>query len=465
MAYADEVDELVEKIIDSAIEFYLSSRGWSLNMQGNYEQEWGGGNVQITPPGKPERTSGGQVIGPGFGSGYYDGFDYGAGPNAGSLVYGHFETTVRDMFRAWRRLPEPENFEPYLEQFREAAWTISMTSSGDGVGDIGNPALDDVRFLLKRIGNPDMGGRMILTFDQNFCTPLPTVIHGQYAVVLLAGMTLCGEQEIWVKAREDVLTIARKTLEAMEDRGRKVADGLGTVTALFAVAALFPTPVQPVLAGVAAALPALETLANATSEPSKTEVEFAGGTPDKVLGTAADALKKLADTIRAGEDEIKQKITDAMEAVTTRSGSFDMPKPQLLEETGIGGMEVDLKVLNFLAAETLPKIARQFYVSSDALNGGAGCVHEWERPTEIGASDSADGPRAAWAALVSLAEELVLDLAWEIKESAAHLEIASHRIGQTEAEIVEALRRHAAKLHGSGQDPIGSATEWLNENR
>ncbi|MEA5361662.1 hypothetical protein VA596_19125 [Amycolatopsis sp., V23-08] len=104
-------------------------------------------------------------------------------------------------------------------------------------------------------------------------------------------------------------------------------------------------------------------------------------------------------------------------------------------------------------------------MASDALNSGGECSREWMRPAEIGVSDSPDGPHAAWAALVSLAEDLVLDLAWEIKASAEHLEIASHRIGQNEAEVEAALRRHAAKLTGSGRDPIGGADEWLNENR
>jgi hypothetical protein len=464
MAYADEVDELVEKIIDRAIEFYMYVHGWQLNFRGNYEREMGSDGVQITPPGKPERTSGGQVLG--FGVPFVDGFEYGSGADAGTLVYRHFENTVRDMFRPWRNLPDPESFESYVEQLREAAWTVSMTSEGNTVSGVGNPALEAVAFLQKKIGGDDMNGAMILAFDQNFCTPLPAVIHGQYAVALLAGATLCAEQEIWRKAREDVLTIARRTLEAVEDRGRHVVnDGLAIVTAVFTIAALFPTPIQPVLAGVATALPALGTLLNAGSTPNKTEVEFAGSTPDEVIGKAAAALKTLTEKIRDAEAHLERLITDAMETVTSHPSSFAMPKPKLLEQTDLGGMKVDLGDLNFLAVETLPQIARQFYVASDSLNGGAGCVHEWGRPAGINVSDSPDGPRAAWAALVSVAEDLVLDLAWEIKESATHLEIASHRIGQTEAEVEAELRRHGAKLHGSGHDPIGSATEWLNENR
>jgi ElaB/YqjD/DUF883 family membrane-anchored ribosome-binding protein len=252
----------------------------------------------------------------------------------------------------------------------------------------------------------------------------------------------------------------------MKDRGAAVAHDLSTVTALFSLAAVFPTPAQPILAGVGTVLPALESLIKAGDEPSKPTVEFAGGTPEKVVAKAEEALKKLAQTIRNCEDDIKGKIKDAMEAVTSRSGSFDMPKPKLLGETKIGGMKVDLDDLRFLATDTLPKIEEQLNMASDRIFWGSMCSNEWYRPTEIGASDTTDGPYQAWSALASLAENLMINLAWEVKESAAHLEIATDRIGQTEAQAEESMRRHSEKLSGgSGRDPIGNANWWLNENR
>lgn len=207
-------------------------------------------------------------------------------------------------------------------------------------------------------------------------------------------------------------------------------------------------------------------LITAGDEPGKPTVEFAGGTPENVVGKAQEGLKKLAQAIRGCEDEIEGKIKDAMGAVTSRSGSFDMPTPKLLGETKIGGMKVDLDDLRFLATDTLPQIARQLNAASDGISFGSMRSEAWYRPTEIGASDTTDGPYQAWSALVSLAENLMIDLAWEVRESAAHLEIATDRIGRTEAQAEEALRRHSEKLSGgSGRDPIGKATWWLNENR
>jgi len=60
----------------------------------------------------------------------------------------------------------------------------------------------------------------------------------------------------------------------------------------------------------------------------------------------------------------------------------------------------------------------------------------------------------------------VCDLAWEVRESAVHLAIASDRVGQTEAQIEASLRRHAEEIEGgSGLDPIGGANTRLNEHR
>ncbi|MDT7729693.1 MAG: hypothetical protein QOI21_6269, partial [Actinomycetota bacterium] len=113
-----------------------------------------------------------------------------------------------------------------------------------------------------------------------------------------------------------------------------------------------------------------------------------------------------------------------------------------------------------------PQIEQQLNAASDGLSFGSMRSEAWYRPTEIGASDTTDGPYQAWSALVSLAEGLVINLAWEVRESAAHLEIATDRIGQTEAQAEESLRRHAEKLDGgNGRDPIGKANWWLNENR
>jgi hypothetical protein len=216
VAFAEQLDQTVEKIIDAAIEFYMYSRGWFRVGDGPYYQTTETG-WEITPPGKPARTAGGQVTHNGLPAEY--GFDYGAGTNSGSLVYGHFEETIRDVFSWWRSIPTPADFDQYLDYLRDGAWYISLTSQSDKVSDIGNAELTAVDFLQKKIGGDDMGGDMILTFDQNFCTPLPTVIHGQYAVALLAGTTLCGEREIWVKAEQDILAIADKMLAAMKDRG------------------------------------------------------------------------------------------------------------------------------------------------------------------------------------------------------------------------------------------------------
>ena len=462
MGFVDQLDQTIEKIIDEAIDFYMDAQGWFRVGDGDFHHTtdiaW-----QVTAPGKSARTTGGQVTKDGVPAEW--GFDYGAGTNAGSLVYGHFEQTIRDVFSWWRSIPTPADFDQYLNYLRDAAWYISLTSQSDKVSDVGNAELTAVDFLQKKIGGDDMGGLMILTFDQNFCTPLPTVIHGQYAVTLLAGATLCGEKEIWVKAEQDILAIADKMHAAMKDRGSAGAVDLGTITALVNIAAVFPTPAKPILAGAGAVLSSLDSLLKAGDAPSKPSVEFAADRPDGVITKTNEALKKLAETIRGREDEIAHKIKDAINTVTSRAGSFDMPKPRLLDETQIDGMKVDLGDLNFLATDTLPKIEKQLNLASDYVSYGGGCSDTWYRPMDIGVSDTVYGPYDTWAELASLAEGLTTDLAWEVKESAAHLAIAAEQTGRTEAEIEASMKRHAEGLGGgSGVDPIGDASKWVKEN-
>lgn len=473
MGFSEQLDATVERIIDSAIEFYMETHGWFIGLDGNYHFEHGGNDVHITPPGHPDRTSGGKVMGLGGPVGLampYDTFpEFRGGSDVGSLIYGHFQTAIRELFRPWHSIPRPEDFDTYIDDLREGAWYISLTSSGSGVAQVANAELKDVTFLLQRVS--DMAGDLMLAFDENFCTPLPTVMHGQYAVAVLTGVTLCAEKEIWVKARADLLDIADNMLASMKNRGGGKNDiaFFRTITAIASIGAVFPTPAQPVLAGVAAVLPALETLVNGYGgEPTKPDVRFAGGTPDKVIGKAREGLAKLAETIRHGEDDIRHSIRDAMETVTSpgHASSFDMPKPKLLQETRTGTMKLDLDILHRLATVTMPNIEKQLNLASDRISQAGWSGNAWYRTAEINTSDTEFGPYAAWTALAALADNLICDLAWEVRESAAHLAIASDRVGQTEAQVEASLRRHAEKIEGgSGVDPIGGATTWLNEHR
>ena len=463
MAFADQLDHTVEQIIDKAIDFYMYTRGFfRVEDSGNYfnmnEAGW-----EITPPGKPVRTSGGQVTKDGSPAEW--GFDYGSGTNSGSLVYGHFEDTIRAVFDRWREIPTPSDFDQYLDYLRDAAWFISLTSNGNKVEEIGNTELTAVDFLQKKIGGDDMNGTMILTFDQNFCTPLPAVIHGQYAVTLLAGTTLCGEKEIWSKAQKDVLGIADNMLAAMKDRGSANELDLGTITALIGLATVFPIPGKPILEGAGSVLSSLDDLLKPSGEPSKPSVPLAADSAEGVIANAQDALKKLAKTIQGQEAEIESKLKDALNTVSSRSGSFDLPKPQLLSETSVDGMAVDLSDLDFLATNTLPKIEKQLNQASDYACYGGSCSDAWYRPIELHVSDTVYGPYDAWAAVTSLAESLTGDLAWEVQQSGTHLAIAAEQTGRTEAQIEASMRKHTDSISGgSPYDPIGDNNRWLKEN-
>ncbi len=463
MSFEDQVDQTVERIIDEAIDFYMYSLGWTRH-GGNYMNSLMHG-WEITPPGKPWRRSGGECLFEGQPRHYA--FEYGEGTNAASHVYAHFEDTIQAVFDRWRAIPDPQDCEANLKSLRDAAWTISMSVQGGKVGDVPNIELDKIKTLQSRIGNDDMGGRMILTFEQNFVTPLPTVIHGQYAVVVLAVATLVAEQQIWVKAREDVLGIADKMHAAMKDRGSAGAFDLGTITALVGLAKMVPGPTKLILSTVGEALDPLATLLGIKDSPSKPPVEFAGDKPDDVIRNTKAALEKLAETIKDRERVIDREVKAAMSTVTGgRSGSFDLPTPQVLAETQIDGMAVNLVTLNFLATDTMPAIEKELNKAADLINTGSLAVSAWFRPAQLNTWDTEYGPYDTWSALLNLAEGLIADLAWEVKESATHLALASDQIGRTEAEIEASMAKHAQELEGgSGHKPIKDAHDWLESGQ
>jgi hypothetical protein len=463
MAFEDELDQTVEQIIDEAIDFYMYGLGWN-RYGGNYTngmlQGW-----EITPPGKPSRRSGGQCFFEGEPMSYA--FEYGEGPDAGSYVYAHFEESIRKVFDRWRSIPNPKDFEDHLNSLREAAWAISLTEHGGKVDQIGPDEMTAVENLQSRIGNDDMGGTMILTFELNFVTPLPLVIHGQYAVAVLATATMVAEQQIWVKARQDVLDIARKMRAAMKDRGSAGAFDLDTITAFVGLAGMVPGPAKPILSKVGEALGPLGTLLGIKDAPTRPTVEFAGDMPDDVTRNTEAALKKLAETIKDRERVIDREIKAAMQTVTSRSGSFDLPKPQVLDETQIDGMAVNLTTLKFLAENTMPVIEGQLNKASGQINAGKYAGGAWYRPPELDTWDTEYGPYDTWSALVKLAEGLIADLAWEVRESANHLLLAADQTGRTEAEIEASMAKHAQQVDevGSGHEPIKDAGDWLGSGQ
>jgi hypothetical protein len=442
----------------------MYSLGWTRH-GGNYMNSLMHG-WEITPPGNPWRRSGGECLFEGQPMHYA--FEYGEGTEAGSYVYAHFEDSIREVFDRWRAIPDPVDFEDNLISLREAAWSISLTVEGGTVGDFGPIEMEAVKTLRSRIGNDDMGGTMILTFEQNFVAPLGAVIHGQYAVAVLAVATLVAEQQIWEKARKDVEGIANKMHVAMKDRGSAGVFDLGTITAFVDLLGMVPGPGKPILSKVGEALGPLATLLGIKDSPSKPPVEFAGDKPDDVIRNTKAALEKLAETIKGRERVIDRQIKEAMQTVTdsSRSGSFDLPTPQVLAEKQIDGMAVNLVTLNFLAETTMPLIEGQLNKAADLINTGSLAVSGWFRPAELNTWDTEYGPYDTWSALVNLAEGLIADLAWEVRESATHLALASDQIGRTEAEIEASMAKHAQELEGgSGYKPIKDAHDWLESGQ
>lgn len=462
MSFEDQLDQTVERIIDEAIDFYMYCLGWSRH-GGNYMNELMHG-WEITPPGNPSRRSGGQCLFNGQPEHYA--FEYGEGTNAASFVYAHFEETIRDVFECWRSIPDPKDFEPHLVNLLNGAWFISLTAQGDKISEIGNIEMEKIKTLQSRIGNDDMGGTMILTFEQNFVTPLPAVIHGQYAVVVLAATTLLAEQQVWVKAREDVLSIADKMHAAMKDRGGDNTFDLGTITAFIDLLGMLPTGAKPILNKVGAALGPLAKLLGIKDSPSKPPVEFAGERPKDVIEKTKAGLRKLAETVKDRERVIDREIKDAMHTVVSRAGSFDLPTPEVLAEKQIDGMAVNLETLRFLATNTMPVIETQLNKAADLVNASRYVGGLWYRRSELETWDSEYGPYDTWSALADLAEGLILDLAWEVKESATHLALAANDLSQTEAEVEAAMAKHAEQLGGgSGHKPVKDANEWLESGQ
>lgn len=167
----------------------------------------------------------------------------------------------------------------------------------------------------------------------------------------------------------------------MRDRGPDAEIDLSTMIAMVDVLGLFETA-KKVLPKVGTVLSSLDSLLNQGPQPTKPSAEFAADSPEGVITKAREALRTLARTINNREDLIERKLKETMETVTgLRAGSFDLPKPELLDQTQAEGvMNTDLTTLKVLGETTMPQIQEQLNLAADGVNNASWCGAAWYRP-------------------------------------------------------------------------------------
>lgn len=467
MSTYEQLNATVEQIIDAAIESHMFNDDWEGDVHSGFRKQHLMGlgtsaELRATPPGSP-RSAGGKVTAPELPPKYTETAPW--DDDIGESVYGHYESAVRELFENWDQLPDPDAFAGKAEAMAEAAYEIAVTGSGKETEDlnIGNPELESMRFLTDKL--VQMQSTIINTFNELYAYRLPAVAQGQYELMALGTCLLIGEQRIWRGARRDITGIADLGLTAMKAARTEGGGGIdlkaiiSTVGALVNIAAVFPTPAKPLLAGAGSILGSLGELVGDTSEPNKPEIPLGAATPADCMTKIDEAIRRLNTAIIDSEVEIDTKAAKALDTVAERSGSFDLDDPAVATAPP-AAIAVEIvhheEDLRSISGTTLPGLA-QCFIDSAAGVPGAKQINDWRRPGFIGLIPH--GPYISWAELVTTAEQRMSETAAELLGAATALQAAVGDVKQADEDAESRMRSRERQLQGQlDWTPAGDET-------
>ncbi len=450
MSSYEDLAATIELIVDAAIEADMDWSGYPGNVQDGFTHQ--GPYVHVTPPAGERRTVGG-IATDGFGN-----FVQFTPPwNIGVEVYVAWRERIRGAFENWKDLPDPTGFDDAIHHSNRASYFLADGSSVDEETGIqgGNPDLGDIGTMNSELAQ--FNGATVNAFSRNYANRLPVVVRGQSSVAAMMWIGARGEQEIWKRARVDVVDIADKALEAMKAAhpsagGFSLGGVLTVVGAVAGVASLFVSggAAAPVIAATRVGVGILTSVVPEGETPEEPEIPLGGDTPQDVFAKLVDALEELNRAISDQESLLAEMLYDAHSAVESNDSSFNLAAPtRLLNETDAGNLvtadetAVKLETLRWIARSVMPGVARQLEHAKAQAHGALGSG-PWERPAGIGYGSQ--GAYYAFSYLEGHLESLLVDTVWEIRSSAEHLEIAADDFQRTDEQARDALAAHSQEL-------------------
>jgi hypothetical protein len=479
MSFRSDLQSKIQPIVDAAIVAEMSYYGFDGSLEDGFtgysratEANPLSEEVTVAPPGaanEGEATD-------------WNGQVYTYGHNFFAMtfrpkedVYDKWREMIPSLFEPWLEIPEADDLEPKVQAVREAAKKLGLSVGTDGEGTdmqlvSGNTKLSgDVDYLSSKIGNYD--GETIRAFHRAYVSRMPTVISGQWSAACILGVGLAAEQAVWRRTGKDVLELADRMKEAMEDAQGGGGGDAGTwikILGAFASAAtIFVSgPAAPLVGGIATGLGILGSFVPEGEQADHHE-GIGADWPDGVYDNCVKVLDKVKSDIQTEELAARDCLSNARFEVLGNAGDFDLSNPsKLLGETDVGDLTtaddtiVELDVLDEIGGTVMPAIAAELTSAVGLLDAASG-ESAWMRPSDIGLS--AQGHYWEWSQLYELLTKIIADTAWELVEGGEHLQIAAGIIGESDeqarkdlATIQGELEAHAAET--AGGSPVSQSS-------
>lgn len=455
-----ELQALIGPLKGAAIDAYMKQNGWMIGAD-HYSftivTQDASNTQEVTRPSPKDGEGGGKwsdsslwMLGP----------DTSLGKRMDAQWKAEFDairTQIDETFSVWRYLPNPSDFVADMELLRQVRVTLTSTVPSEwpqGMGDI-------YGYLTTMNQDAhDMRGGVITNFKNKFLSMLPAAIVNMNLVALILGSAVGSEQEVWIKARNDVKTIITTTTNsfstyAAQHGGDASTDLTFSVigAVLSGLGAFFPGAdiLKGVLAGVSASL----SLVKAGYEYKQKVTSIPASSYDSIMEQFGNALADLNAAIKQEEAALQDSLTRNHDEILSNDAKngFDLEHPlqDIKDPSDLGTVTIVRSAVDEIAGSCMPGIADELGAANYELRDVGANAGPWLRDDSIGLGEQ--GCYGDWLSLKDLLTSLIGDLSWETSTSAKTLRLAINAFLNVDDEAAERLAQHAKQIDDGRGSP------------
>ncbi|WP_340540166.1 hypothetical protein [Nocardioides sp. GXZ039] len=366
-------------------------------------------------------------------------------------IYEPIIDRVNKAFLGWRTLPDPADFAAVKGVLADVVDELTPDEQQDGSYSFVDVKVQSAIELMNKWVSPQgqqASSDLLFAFDSAYGVGRITgVMTNQAQVAAGLGLAVAGEEQVWTKARADLMAIAVDGAEALRwDGGGGGTIDLGVVKAFVDLVKVFtPASLGILMDGLSAGIGFLqEVIPEQTTE--KKESTISGGSAMEVLANIEKAVSDLESAIFNEEQEIAKKMRKLGEIIGSRNAEdFHIHPGAGVDETFAKAAEIRINVdmVRTIGTRDVPTIAGAFLDAADLASGQTGSGI-WSREQNIGYGSI--GPHTPWNARMSDLDAMATGSARELVEAGRRLAIAAGWVEDSDISSHSAISDHKDEL-------------------
>lgn len=251
----------------------------------------------------------------------------GPGTNQPQPPYDHggveaYYADIPSLFQPFSVLPDPADYQAMVDTLDQALGLLRVSA------DVQNPidANDQLTVAHPEIAKltgegdlmPNWNGTAASAFKSNFLQPFPTFTQNQFLVTAILKSAVEAHQAMWQGARADIITIARTTLDSLDNYGCGQNSWIITFTILAGIASIasagLPEGIAMGIAAIGAAASMVTTAVPMVAKDSDKQT-YSGETAAQITDAMKSAIGGLYQRIALAQGTIGDTLQTTVDGV------------------------------------------------------------------------------------------------------------------------------------------------------